>query len=87
MLLQRAAIVGSGIIGRSWAIVYARAGVPVCLYDQSPQNRARALDLIGEALAQSAALIGDAGLQKAAVGPDHRGGQPGRCRGRRGFRP
>lgn len=67
MLIRQAAIVGSGIIGRSWAIVYARAGVSVCLYDNSPDNRATALERIGEALAQSAALIGDAGLQKAVL--------------------
>ena len=63
MLIQQAAIVGSGIIGRSWAIVFARAGVPVHLYDNLPDNRAKALERIGEALADSAALTGDVAAQ------------------------
>jgi L-gulonate 3-dehydrogenase len=67
MLIQQTAIVGAGIIGRSWAIVFARAGVPVRLYDNLPDNRAKALERIGEALAQSAALVGDAAAQKAVL--------------------
>jgi 3-hydroxyacyl-CoA dehydrogenase len=31
--VQRVAVVGSGLIGRSWAIVFARAGLEVALYD------------------------------------------------------
>ncbi len=68
MLIQQVGIVGSGIIGRSWAIVFARAGVPVRLYDNLPGNRANALARIGEALAQSAALVGDPEVQKAVLG-------------------
>ncbi len=67
MLIQQAAIVGSGIIGRSWAIVFARAGVPARLYDSMPDNRAKALERIAEALAQSAVLVGDAAAQKAVL--------------------
>ena len=67
MLIQHTAIIGSGIIGRSWAIVYARAGIPVRLYDNLPASRAAALERIGEALAQSAALVGDAALQRAVL--------------------
>jgi L-gulonate 3-dehydrogenase len=68
MLIQQTAIVGSGIIGRSWAIVFARAGIQVRLYDNLPDNRAKALERIGEALAQSAPLVGDAAAQKAVLG-------------------
>jgi 3-hydroxyacyl-CoA dehydrogenase len=67
MSIQQAAIVGSGIIGRSWAIVFARAGVPVRLYDHHPDNRAKALESLGEALAHSGALVGDAAAQKALL--------------------
>jgi len=31
--VQNVAIIGAGLIGRSWAVVFARAGVPVVLYD------------------------------------------------------
>ncbi len=68
MLIERAAIVGSGLIGRSWAIVYARAGIPVRLYDHLPDNRAKALERIGEALAQSAVLVGDEAARDAVLG-------------------
>jgi 3-hydroxyacyl-CoA dehydrogenase len=30
---RKVAIVGSGLIGRSWAMVFARGGYNVCLYD------------------------------------------------------
>lgn len=31
--MKSVAIIGAGLIGRSWAIVFARAGMPVTLYD------------------------------------------------------
>ena len=68
MLIQQAAIVGSGIIGRSWAIVFARAGVPVRLYDNLPSNRVKALEQVAEALAHSAALIGNEAARQAVLG-------------------
>jgi 3-hydroxyacyl-CoA dehydrogenase len=67
MLIQQAAVVGSGIIGRSWAIVFARAGIPVRLYDNFPDNRAKALERIAEAVEHSAALVGDAAARKAVL--------------------
>ncbi|WP_131195585.1 3-hydroxyacyl-CoA dehydrogenase [Lichenihabitans psoromatis] len=67
MQIERTAIVGSGIIGRSWAIVFARAGVPVRLYDSLDDNRAKALERIAEALEKSAALVGDAAARKAVL--------------------
>ena len=36
-LAQRVAIVGAGLIGRAWAIVFARAGCDVALYDTNPE--------------------------------------------------
>ncbi len=67
MPIQRTAIVGGGIIGRSWAIVFARAGLPVTVYDHLPETRARMRDSLSEALAQSAALVGDATAREAVL--------------------
>ncbi|HXD51906.1 MAG TPA: 3-hydroxyacyl-CoA dehydrogenase NAD-binding domain-containing protein, partial [Burkholderiales bacterium] len=36
-LPQRVAIIGAGLIGRAWAIVFARAGCDVTLYDANPE--------------------------------------------------
>ena len=43
-------VVGTGLIGRSWAIVFARAGHPVYLYDAVPEAAASALALIAGSL-------------------------------------
>jgi 3-hydroxyacyl-CoA dehydrogenase len=67
MPIEKTAIVGGGIIGRSWAIVYARAGFPVAIYEHGAENRARVLERIAEAIGQSAGLVGDAAAQKAAL--------------------
>lgn len=37
----KVAIVGSGLVGSSWAIVFARAGCEVALYDAAPDAAAR----------------------------------------------
>jgi 3-hydroxyacyl-CoA dehydrogenase len=47
----KVAVVGAGLIGRAWAIVFARAGVPVRLYDADPA----VLDAAAERLAESLA--------------------------------
>ena len=44
------AIVGAGLIGRSWSIVFARAGHPVALFDAVPEAPVRALAAIDPAL-------------------------------------
>jgi L-gulonate 3-dehydrogenase len=36
-LAQRVAIIGAGLIGPAWAVVFARAGCEVALYDANPQ--------------------------------------------------
>lgn len=46
MSLARVAIVGSGFIGRAWAISYARAGNDVVLWDRDGDAPAKALDYI-----------------------------------------
>jgi 3-hydroxyacyl-CoA dehydrogenase len=44
------AVIGAGLIGRSWAIVFARAGFSVALYDISSSALAGASDAIAAAL-------------------------------------
>ena len=44
--MARVAIIGSGFIGRAWAISYARAGNDVVLWDLDADAPARALDYI-----------------------------------------
>lgn len=41
--LKRAAVVGSGVIGRSWARVFARAGWGVSVYDADPERLKQAV--------------------------------------------
>lgn len=55
------AVVGAGLIGRAWAVVFARAGLAVRLWDPDPGVRADAPAL----LAAACALSGD---DPAAVG-------------------
>ncbi len=49
------AVVGAGLIGRAWAIVFARAGRQVRLFDPIPGATARAQVLIDDSLADLAA--------------------------------
>ena len=44
--MARVSIIGSGFIGRAWAISYARAGNEVVLWDREADAPARALDYI-----------------------------------------
>ena len=48
--MEKVAIIGSGLIGRAWAMVFARAGHPVKLYDAAPGAAEKALALIKEGL-------------------------------------
>lgn len=48
--MEKIAIIGSGLIGRAWAMVFARAGHPVKLYDAAPGAAEKALTLIREGL-------------------------------------
>jgi len=44
--MEKIAIIGSGLIGRAWAMVFARAGHPVRLFDAAPEAAQQALALI-----------------------------------------
>jgi L-gulonate 3-dehydrogenase len=61
---MKTAILGSGLIGRSWAVVFARGGHEVVLWDQDPQQPSRALEHISLTLPDMA----NAGLISA---PEH----------------
>ncbi len=64
-----AAIIGAGLIGRAWAMVFARAGWRVRLYDHVPAQLDLALEHIATSLAeqQAAGLTDDAGGAAARV--------------------
>lgn len=49
---MKVALVGTGVIGRAWAVVFARAGHPVALYDSNPAMLAQARDHIAGSLEQ-----------------------------------
>ena len=62
-MADRIAVVGAGLIGRAWAIVFARAGHEVALYDPADGVVAGALEAIAAALpglAEAGLLGGDA---------------------------
>lgn len=52
---DKIAVIGAGLIGRAWAIVFARAGRPVCLFDVSDEALAGARTAIRTSLEDLAA--------------------------------
>lgn len=48
--MKNVTIVGSGFIGRAWAITYARAGCPVTLWDMDRGACERAVDFVADVL-------------------------------------
>lgn len=48
--MQKIAVVGTGLVGRAWAITFARAGFSVTLFDEKPDNVDKALDFIDSVL-------------------------------------
>ncbi len=48
--MEKVAIIGTGLIGRAWAMVFARAGHSVKLYDSTPGATDKAIGLIREGL-------------------------------------
>ncbi|MDN3564074.1 3-hydroxyacyl-CoA dehydrogenase [Paeniroseomonas aquatica] len=66
--MDKIAIVGAGLIGRAWAMVFARAGLPVTLWDKAPGVAEAALGLIAESLADlhAAGLVTEAPAAIAA---------------------
>lgn len=60
--MTQVAVVGAGLIGRAWSIVFARAGFDVALWDPYSQQVEAALAFIGERLPE----LEEAGLLKEA---------------------
>jgi 3-hydroxyacyl-CoA dehydrogenase len=60
--MERIAVVGAGLIGGAWAMVFARAGHPVRIWDPAPGAAAAAMGVIAARLADLAAagLIAEA---------------------------
>lgn len=60
--MEKIAIIGSGLIGRAWAMVFARAGYPVRMYDSAAGAVEKALGLIEDGLVElkNAGLITEA---------------------------
>ena len=51
--MEKIAIIGAGLIGRAWAMVFARAGHPVKLWDADAAAVPNALELIEEAVKEA----------------------------------
>ena len=66
---HQVAVVGAGLIGRAWSIVFARAGFDVALWDPYPQQVEAALGFIAERLPelQEAGLLDGAAAAVAAA--------------------
>jgi 3-hydroxyacyl-CoA dehydrogenase len=60
--MTQVAVVGAGLIGRAWSIVFARAGFDVALWDPFPRQIEAALGFIAERLPE----LEEAGLIKEA---------------------
>ena len=60
--MDRIAVVGAGLIGRAWAMVFARAGLPVTLWDKVPGVAEGAMAIIADRLAdlRAAGLVAEA---------------------------
>src|SRR5690606_3666765 len=59
--IEQVAIVGAGLVGCSWAVVFAAGGARVRVFDARPEARAEALARIAETLADmhQAGLCGE----------------------------
>jgi len=69
--MSNVAIVGAGLVGQGWAIVFARAGWQVRLYDADRKGLARAAEVIAQQLRalQEYGLVEDAAAAAARVRP------------------
>ena len=70
--MPKVAVVGAGLIGRSWSMVFARAGFEVALYDPAPGAGEAALAFIAERLpelAEFGLVAGPPGAVLARIRP------------------
>lgn len=62
--MKKVAVIGGGIIGSSWAIVFARAGIQTSVYDESSYALQKAKDYIKDGLNNSRKLLkGNASIE------------------------
>ncbi len=54
--MTRVALVGAGLVGSSWSLVFARAGLEVSVHDPDPAAAARVIDFAKAALQRLSAL-------------------------------
>jgi 3-hydroxyacyl-CoA dehydrogenase len=59
--MTKVAVIGAGLIGRAWSIVFARAGFQVTLWDQFPLQTTLALSFVADRLPElrAAGLLAD----------------------------
>ena len=55
--MKKVAVIGGGIIGSSWAVVFARSGLQTSLYDHDVDSAARISANIRESVQNSIALL------------------------------
>jgi L-gulonate 3-dehydrogenase len=69
IIMQTCGVIGAGLIGRAWAMVFARAGWDVVITDVSAPARESALRLLADALADQArhGLLDDAAAALARI--------------------
>jgi 3-hydroxyacyl-CoA dehydrogenase len=70
--MTQVAVIGAGLIGRAWSVVFARAGFGVALYDADPSGVSRCLEGIDVALRElhAAGLVEEApAVVRARVRP------------------
>jgi len=66
--MSRIAIVGGGVVGSSWAFVFARAGFEVVIYDNSPEAANRSFEFVRHSLAEAPSdVIEKIGSAEAAL--------------------
>ena len=68
-MAKKTAVIGAGLIGRSWAMVFGRAGHDVALYDAFPDALAASERKLDESLAdlETNGLIASASEVRARI--------------------
>ncbi|MBT6441559.1 MAG: 3-hydroxyacyl-CoA dehydrogenase [Alphaproteobacteria bacterium] len=70
-MTDKVAIVGAGLVGSAWAIIFARAGREVVLFDQKPDQISDAIEMIGGNMKELVefGLLDDADAALARIRP------------------
>ena len=79
--MTKVAVIGAGLIGRAWSIVFARAGFDVALWDPMPLQIEAAITFIAvrlPELREAGLLAGDPSAVMERIHPIHSLGEAGR---------